>query len=123
MIQPGQCAGLAVEAFREMRIGAQLQRQQLERDEAIQLRLPRLVDEAHAAAPDQLDDLQVREGRAQRLGRRRFRARDRFAGVGRGGGAEKDTTRAKSLRGVGRDGDATLRTFRDGRFRVHSPAS
>jgi hypothetical protein len=123
MIQPGQRAGLAVEAFREVRIGAQFQRQQLERDEAVQLRLPRLVNEAHAATPDQLDNLQVRESRAQGLRRRRLRARHRFAGVGRGSGAQQDTPRAKSLRRVRRDGDAALRTFRDGRFRVHAPAS
>ena len=61
MIQAREYAALAIEALGELWIVRERIGQQLEGDEAVEVRLPRLEDEAHAAAPDQFEDLQLRE--------------------------------------------------------------
>jgi hypothetical protein len=56
-------------------IGHAFGRKDLQRDDAIQLRLARLVNHAHAAAPQTFQDFQLREVRGQfrRGGRRGHR--------------------------------------------------
>ena len=46
---------------RELRIICTLWREQLQRDEAIQRFLPRLVNHTHAATTEALDDFELRE--------------------------------------------------------------
>jgi len=70
MLQPRQKPGFAVESLREGRVGAVRQRQQFQGDRPVELRLPRLVNHAHSADPDQLDDLKIRKRRAHGLDRR-----------------------------------------------------
>jgi len=65
MIELGERAGFTGEALGERRIAAPLGGQHLEGDESIELRLPGLVDSAHAALAEQAEDFQVREVRRQ----------------------------------------------------------
>ena len=67
VVQPRQHAGLAVESLGEGGVGGQRLRQELERDEAVQLRLARLVHHPHAAVADEFEYLQLREGGGDRL--------------------------------------------------------
>ncbi len=65
MVQPRERAAFAVEALGELRIVRERIGQQLERDEAVEVRLARLEHEAHAAPPDEFEDLQLGEGHGQ----------------------------------------------------------
>ena len=58
-------ARLAREALGEARVARDGGRQNLERDQSVEPRLPRLVDGAHAALADQFEDLELRKERAQ----------------------------------------------------------
>ena len=49
VIELGDCAGFTIEALAELRIDSERPRQDLDRDEAIQPRVARLVDLAHPA--------------------------------------------------------------------------
>ena len=64
MVQPGQRLGFAGEAFGKARVVPDARRQDLERHDAVQLLLPRLIDRAHAAAADELEDFELRKLRA-----------------------------------------------------------
>ena len=52
-------AGFAIEALAELRIGGERRGQDLDRDDAIEAGIARLVDFAHAAGADLRDDLVV----------------------------------------------------------------
>ena len=109
--QPRQRLGFAQEALGELRVGALLRREDLQRDEPVQLRLARLIDHAHAAAPEAFQDFQLRKVPGD-FGRRRRRldhlraVRAGFAGCFgvRGQAHAQHAARAKPLRGVGRQG-------------------
>ena len=64
--QPGDGAGLALEALTSMDIGGQIGRQDLDRDVAIQSGVPRAVDLAHPACAEQLLNLERAESCARR---------------------------------------------------------
>ena len=51
-------ASEALDEIRRQRVGG---RQDFQRDDAIQIELPRLVHDAHAAAPEQLEDFKLRQ--------------------------------------------------------------
>lgn len=61
MTQPRQHSTFASEALGEARRGCEPLRQDLQRHESIELRLPCLEDDAHAALADLFNDLQIRE--------------------------------------------------------------
>jgi len=110
MMQFPEHARLACESLRKCRIASQLRRENFQSDSAIEGRLPRFVNEAHAALTDELFDFELREGGCD------FRQRRRSATSGRlfirftqyAGGAE-------AARRVDRDGMLAGRTD----FRVH----
>ena len=108
VVQAREHAALAVEAFGELRIVRERIGQQLERDEAVEVRLARLEDEAHAAAPDQFEDLQLRKSDGEAFERGDLR-RSRGRGFGSGSSGE-DAPGAKSLRRLGGNGRAALGT-------------
>ena len=56
MIELRDRAGLAVEALAELRIGGERVRENLDRDRAIEARVARLVDLAHAAGAEGGED-------------------------------------------------------------------
>ena len=62
MTEPRQHAALTREALREARRGREGLRQHFEGDDAIQLRLPRLENRAHAAVTDEVEDFEIGEG-------------------------------------------------------------
>src|SRR5262249_34848643 len=70
MVEPRENHGLAPEALGEGRILARVEREHLEGDEALDPRLARLVDGAHAALAEEREDLELREA-ARDLGERR----------------------------------------------------
>ncbi len=76
MIERRERLGLVRETFGKLRIGHPLRREQLQRDQAAQRLLPRLIDHAHPAAPEKLDDFELRKMRRDFL-RRRWRERRR----------------------------------------------
>jgi hypothetical protein len=83
MVEPREQACLAQEALGEARVPGRAGREDLERDVAVELPVPRAVDDPHAALADELADLEQRE-RAGELGRRRCRrARARDGRLGR----------------------------------------
>ena len=112
VIEPGEDAGLAVEAFLEGGVGCPRSwPEDLQGDEAVELGLAHLVNRAHAAGPDQFEDLEVRELRRHLgdFGRRRPRGR----GTGRfrdGCGGGQHALRTESLRGVFGERSAAFRT-------------
>ena len=59
MREPGRGRGLAPKALDRLRVAAADPGQDLERHAAVQRELARLVDDAHPAAPDLPDDLEV----------------------------------------------------------------
>ena len=65
MVQLGQRLGFAGEAFGERRIVADAGREDFQRDDAVQLLLPRLVNRAHAAFADEFEDFQLRKQRRE----------------------------------------------------------
>ena len=65
MVQPGQGAGLAGEALGKGRVAADLRRQNLYGDQAVQVLLPGFIDRAHAAAAEQFEDFQLWKPRSQ----------------------------------------------------------
>src|SRR5262249_30228668 len=69
MIEPGQRPGLARETLGERWVARYLWRQDLDRDQAIELRLPGLVDRPHAPLAEQGQHLELGEVPGQ-LGRR-----------------------------------------------------
>jgi hypothetical protein len=73
MVQPGHRLGLGAEAGQVFRLGLGAGQDHLQGDEALELRLPRLVDHAHAAAAEQAQHLIARHDRQRRgrSGRRR----------------------------------------------------
>ena len=64
VVQLGGGLGLVLEALQVPRVQGRSERQHLERDDAAQRKLDRLVDDAHAAAADFADDAEI----AQRIG-------------------------------------------------------
>ena len=73
VVEARQRAPLAREALREGRVARRIGWQHLDRHRALQPLLHGLVDRAHPAAPDELDELVLREERRELLGRRRRR--------------------------------------------------
>ena len=72
MIQTREQLGLAVEALDEGGIAREVVRQNLQRDETVELRLAGFVNRSHPASPEEFDDFQVgKMGRDFRDGRRR----------------------------------------------------
>ena len=74
VIQPGDGARLAFETRRAVRVRPHLAAQHLDRDHAIQTAVARLVDLAHAAGPQEGEDLVGSEPRADGQARRRLRS-------------------------------------------------
>ena len=100
MTQPGEEASFAFEPFGECRIAGQRFREEFERDESIELWLPRLINETHAALANEFDDFKMRKCRPYGIDRGRYAALPRFgARNGRRCGFGQQTFRAKSLRG------------------------
>ena len=64
MIQGGRGPSLALESAQRLPVASQIVRQELEGDEAMEPGVLRLVDHAHAAAAELLDDAVVGEGLA-----------------------------------------------------------
>jgi hypothetical protein len=69
MVQRGGGTRFAAEAFERMRIIRYFGRQKLERDEAAQFGVLRLVDDAHATATEFLEDAIVRNDAADHVGK------------------------------------------------------
>ena len=112
MIQLRQRLGFAGEAFGERGVIADAGRKNLERDDAVQFLLPRLVNRAHAALADEFEDFELGKfrgefGDGRRLERRRLPARGGFVGCAlfQQAGGTKPGERAGGQRG------AALRTF------------
>ena len=74
MIQRRERLRLLFKPLGELRIVRALRREQLQRDETVQRFLPRLVDHAHAAAPEAFEDFELRKMRREFL-RREWRQR------------------------------------------------
>ncbi len=70
MIERRESLRLVRKALRELRIRHPFRCQQLERDEAVEQFLSRLVNHTHAAAPETFEDFELREMRRQ-FGRRK----------------------------------------------------
>ena len=112
MIELRQRLGLAGEAFGKRGIVADAGRKNFQRDDAVELLLPRLIDRAHAAFADEFEDFELRKlrrefGDGRRIERRLFGVRDgvrRRAGFEQAGGA-------KSGQRAGGQRRAALRTF------------
>src|SRR5438477_5768603 len=64
MVERRGCVGFALEAFQRLRIARQIFRKKLKRDEPVQPRVLAFIDNAHAAAAEELDDAVVPEHRA-----------------------------------------------------------
>ena len=71
MVEPGQRLRLAREPLGEARVFLLLASQDLQRHEAVEPRLARLIDHAHAAAAQAFQDFQLREMAGDLLHRRR----------------------------------------------------
>jgi len=69
MVESGQGLGLAGEALGEGRVAADTRRQNLERHDSFQFLLPGLIDHAHAAAADEVEQFELGEERRQLRGR------------------------------------------------------
>src|SRR5436189_1377668 len=61
MIKPRERFGFAFETFGEENAAACVDRQDLERHQAVEFGLAGFVDDAHPAHAEQVDDLQLRE--------------------------------------------------------------
>ena len=75
MIQLGQRLGFAGETFGKRGIIADAGRENLQRDDAVQLFLARLVNRAHAAFADEFEDFQLRKQRREFGNGRRIEGR------------------------------------------------
>ena len=112
MIELRQRLGFAGEALGKRRIVTNAGRKNFQRDDAVQLFLPRLIDRAHAAFADEFEDFELRKlrrefGDGRRIERRLFRVGDgvrRRAHFEQAGGA-------KSGQRAGGERRAALRTF------------
>jgi hypothetical protein len=86
MIEGGSGLRLSLEATSCLRVLSHFVRQELQRDEAVQFHILGLIDDAHTAATELLDDAVVRNGLAdhwQRILRRCHRQVNEGGGVGR----------------------------------------
>ncbi len=126
MIQFGERAGLAIEAFDKVRTRRCLRRQDFQRHDAVQRRLPRPIDRAHAAFANERKNFELRKQPgdlldAGRLKRRGFR---RHGGV-RHRALLHQAGRAKPRQDAGGQRRAALRTFlfhvRIGFGFIHTP--
>ena len=115
MIQPRQRAGLAVETLDERRVAAELRQHDFQRDNAVELLLPRLVNNTHPALPEHLENLELRKkfgdvvkrrGVVERNahGGRSLGGRGRGRAVGIHAGAERDLHEALGTQALGRVG-------------------
>ena len=68
MIELRQRLGLAGEALGKRGIVADAGRQNFQRDDAVQLFLPRLIDRAHAALADEFEDFELRKFQRREFG-------------------------------------------------------
>ena len=62
MVEAREQLSFAIESFGECGIGGERLRENFQRDEAIQFRLPGFEDEAHAALTDEFENLELRKG-------------------------------------------------------------
>ncbi len=113
MAELRQQLGLAGETFGEARVALALGGEDLDRDEAVEGFLAGLVNDAHAAAPETLDDLELRKLARDLLRRRRrdgagllARREDRARGERLG----QQAGRAEPVLPAGRQGLAALGT-------------
>jgi len=119
MVELGEGAGLAGETVGEGGIVAEGAGEDFQRDEAVELALARAIDRAHAAAPDDLENLQLRELARQLGGGRRGEGVPAGGVAGLRGGVEiagEQAGRAQPLHGGGQR-RAALRARRAGRSR------
>jgi hypothetical protein len=112
MVQGGQGAGFPGESSGERLVTGERFGKNLERDKAIELRLPGLEDATHPALADQFEDLQLREGGRHRLNRRsRWPAETAsLSGVGRCRRPQQQAPGTKALGRVGWQAGGTGRT-------------
>jgi len=64
MVESGSGAGFATKAFESLRVARELVGQKFEGDEAAEFGVFRLVDDAHTAAAELLDDAVMRDSLA-----------------------------------------------------------
>ena len=112
MIELRERAGFAGEALGEIQVAAGPRRENFQRDEAVQRRLARLVNRAHAAFADEFEDFELRKkfGEVGNRGRHERRRAGRRAAFGRDA-ALQQAGRAKSFRHVRFQFRAALRAF------------
>ena len=99
MIQHGERLRLARETLSKLRIVLPLRREHLERDEAAERFLPRLVHHAHPAAAEALVDLELGKMRRDGFDRERFASTARLIAGHCGVGAKvqrHDAARAET---------------------------
>ena len=121
VVEPGQESGFAVEAFRKGGVARERLRQELERHQAIELWLARLIHQPHAALANQFDDLQLWKSRGHRRKRRGRGFFARLAGLSGYGDGGEHALRTKPLRRIGRQCGLALGTAIGNRFSCHSP--
>ena len=83
MVQRASACASRVKRSANFGVAHALRREQFERDEAVQGFLPRLIDHAHAAAPEAFQDFQLRKMRRDLFGRQRRCAAGGVAGEDR----------------------------------------
>ena len=103
VLQAGDGLRLGAEAVALVAPGMAAGQDHLESDEAVESELPRLVDDAHAAAADLLHDLVTGHGRQQERGRRWDGDRRRRGDVDR---QERRRRRVRAAEGAGAAGDS-----------------
>ena len=109
MLQRGGDAGLAHEAGAELVVVGPRRVDQLQRDRAVERQLHRLVDDAHAAAPDQRDQPVAGDHRLRADPERAYTQRD--ARVGEHG---VDDARVEAREAIAQHGElAALQRERD----------
>jgi hypothetical protein len=79
--EAGEGLGFAGEAVGKAWVGDALGREEFKGDEAVEGLLPGLVNDAHAAAANEFQDFELREGGGHRFQSRRRRAAGFGAGV------------------------------------------
>ena len=124
MAQSSQGLGFAQEALGETRVGPFVRSEDLQRHQAVELRLARLVNDTHAAAAQAFEDFQLREvlgdlGRSEGRLEHFCAVQAEVAGVGGGGEAHAHyAARAKALRRARGQRQATLGAGSSGCWRI-----
>jgi hypothetical protein len=119
MIEAGEDASFTIEPLGKGGIGSEGLREKLESHHAVELGLTGLIDDAHAALSDEIEDFEMREGGGDGLHGRWWVLGRRLAGIGRAGGGREYAFGAEPLRGIGRQLGLTLWTAVGTRLSIH----